>query len=99
MAGKNGSTQAAGEDQQLDRPNREVKRGRKLYVVRNENQRDGGTAAVEPPTLKRRGMLDRAQQAQLGNLLRSIFSDVADEPVPDRFVDLLDALAAREKKS
>ena len=43
-------------------------------------------------------MLDRTQQAQLGNLLRSIFSDVAEEPVPDRFVKLLEALEAREKK-
>jgi Anti-sigma factor NepR len=44
------------------------------------------------------GMLDRSLQAQLGRQLRAIFSDVADEPVPDRFVKLLDALEAREKR-
>ena len=42
-------------------------------------------------------MLDRSLQAQLGRQLRAIFSDVAQEPVPDRFVKLLEALEAREK--
>jgi hypothetical protein len=62
--------------------------------VRNENDHDNAKETGR----KRRGMLDRTQQAQLGNLLRSIFSDVAEEPVPDRFVKLLEALEAREKK-
>ena len=44
-----------------------------------------------------KGILDRSLQAQLGRQLRAIFSDVAEEPVPDRFVQLLDALEAREK--
>ena len=45
-----------------------------------------------------RGMLDRSLQAQLGRQLRSIFSDVASEPVPDRFVKLLEELEAKEKR-
>jgi hypothetical protein len=45
-----------------------------------------------------RGMLDRSLQAQLGRQLRAIFSDVAEEPVPERFVKLLEALEAREKR-
>ena len=45
-----------------------------------------------------RGVLDRSLQAQLGRQLRAIFSDVAHEPVPDRFVRLLEALESREKK-
>jgi len=45
-----------------------------------------------------RGMLDRSLQAQLGRQLRAIFSDVAQEPVPDRFVKLLEALEDREKR-
>jgi hypothetical protein len=94
MAGKDGSTrQSAGADQ-LEQPSREYIARRKLYVVRNEN--DHGARAAD--TTKRRGMLDRTQQAQLGNLLRAIFSDVAEEPVPDRFVKLLEALDAREKQ-
>jgi Anti-sigma factor NepR len=45
-----------------------------------------------------RGMLDRSLQAQLGRQLRSIFADVASEPVPDRFVKLLEELEAKEKR-
>jgi hypothetical protein len=44
------------------------------------------------------GMLDRSLQAQLGRQLRAIFSDVANEPVPERFVKLLEALEAKEKR-
>ena len=94
MAGKDSSTRQSAGAGQLERPAREYTAKRKLYVVRNENDQDN---AQEAGT-KRRGMLDRTQQAQLGNLLRSIFSDVAEEPVPDRFVKLLEALEAREKK-
>jgi hypothetical protein len=32
-------------------------------------------------------------------MLRHIFSDVAEEPVPDRFVMLLEALQAQEDRS
>jgi hypothetical protein len=42
-------------------------------------------------------MLDRSLQAQLGRQLRAIFSDVAQEPVPERFIKLLEALEGREK--
>lgn len=44
-------------------------------------------------------MLDRSVQGQIGRMLRDVFSDVADEPVPERFVKLLEALDAREKQS
>lgn len=43
------------------------------------------------------GMLDRSLQAQLGRQLRAIYSDVAEEPVPDRFIRLLEELEASEK--
>jgi len=42
-------------------------------------------------------MLDRTVQARIGRLLRDIFADVAGEPVPQRFVDLMAALDAKEK--
>jgi hypothetical protein len=45
-----------------------------------------------------RSMLDRSLQAQLGRQLRSIFSDIANEPVPDRFVKLLEELEAKEQR-
>src|SRR6476660_3338470 len=44
------------------------------------------------------GMLDRSLQAKIGGELRAIYSDVAKEPVPDRFVKLLEELEAREKQ-
>jgi hypothetical protein len=44
------------------------------------------------------GMLERSLQAQLGRQLRSIFADVAKEPVPERFIKLLEELEAREKR-
>jgi hypothetical protein len=44
------------------------------------------------------GMLDRSLQAQLGRQLRAIFSHVAEEPVPDRFIKLLEALEAKETR-
>ena len=43
------------------------------------------------------GMLDRTVQAQVGRLLRDIFADVAAEPVPRRFIELLAALDLKEK--
>ncbi|WP_062227306.1 NepR family anti-sigma factor [Aureimonas frigidaquae] len=35
----------------------------------------------------------------IGRRLRAYYEDVAAEPVPDRFLSLLDALDAAEKKS
>lgn len=56
--------------------------------------------AVEQPRLirqtKSQGLLDRSVQAQIGRMLRDVFSDLAEEPVPDRFVRLLEALEAQE---
>ena len=49
---------------------------------------------LEPP----RAMLDRSLQAQLGRQLRAIFADISNEPVPDRFIKLLEELEAREKR-
>lgn len=75
---------------------------RKLNVVHDEDAPDGKpnskARAPSHASGKRRGMLDRSLQAQLGRQLRAIFSDVAEEPVPERFVKLLEALEAKEKQ-
>ena len=47
---------------------------------------------------KSQGMLDRSVQGQIGRMLRDVFVDVAEEPVPERFVKLLEALEAKEKQ-
>jgi hypothetical protein len=44
------------------------------------------------------GTIDRSLQAQLGRQLRAIFEGIEEEPVPERFVKLLEALEAREKQ-
>jgi hypothetical protein len=66
---------------------------------KSDRNREGTMQPARPSDLYNapRGMLDRSLQAQLGRQLRAIFSDVAQEPVPDRFVKLLEALEAREK--
>lgn len=52
-----------------------------------------------PDSEKPPAMLDRAVQVQIGRLLRDVFADVAEEPVPDRFVTLLAELEKLENKS
>lgn len=49
-----------------------------------------------PLPQKQDAMLDRGLQARIGGMLRDVFSDLADAPVPDRFVKLLEALEAKE---
>jgi hypothetical protein len=43
-------------------------------------------------------MFERTLQAQIGRMLRDVFSDVAEEPVPQRFITLLEALEIKEKQ-
>ena len=42
--------------------------------------------------------LDGHVQARLGQRLRAMFDEVAREPVPERFLDLLDVLDQQEKR-
>lgn len=52
-----------------------------------------------PPTRGQNShVLDRTIQGQIGRMLRDVFAGVANEPVPERFVALLDALGAQEKQ-
>jgi len=57
----------------------------------------GNAVRPHPVQIKQDAMLDRALQARIGGMLREVFSDLADAPVPDRFVALLEALDAKEK--
>ena len=78
--------------------------GNKPYLAHSKNEQDqeqeSNVNTAPPSDLQAvpQGMLDRSLQAQLGRQLRAIFSDVAQEPVPDRFVKLLEALETREKR-
>ena len=104
MAGKNGSTkftapmaveQAEGSGQLLTEAKGAGESEQQLQGEDNSQQQTTMGSHDLKPT---RGMLDRSLQAQLGRQLRSIFSDVASEPVPDRFVKLLEELEAKEKR-
>jgi hypothetical protein len=110
MAEKDGSTHlsapAAAEpeaSQQEQRKQSQQSMGQnKPYLAhsKDDREREGGMDPPRPSDLcgAPRGMLDRSLQAQLGRQLRAIFSDVAQEPVPERFIKLLEALEAREKR-
>ena len=52
---------------------------------------DSGKPKLSPGTVS-------ALPAQLGQKLRTLFQDVEAEPIPDRLRELMDALAAKEKK-
>ena len=109
MSEKDGSTQlsapaAAAETSRNEQPtqSRHPMNENKPYLAHSKDDRER-EASMEPRRPSdlhntQRGMLDRSLQAQLGRQLRAIFSDVAQEPVPDRFIKLLEALEAREKR-
>jgi Anti-sigma factor NepR len=83
--------------------------GRRLRAPASKRHAGGADADTEMenrPDMQRpprhdseaTGMIDRSLQAQLGRQLRAIFEGVEEEPVPERFVRLLEALEAREKQ-
>jgi hypothetical protein len=41
--------------------------------------------------------LDPVIQAHIGRELRALFDEIADEPVPDRFLQLLQSLEAKKQ--
>jgi len=114
MPGKNGSTSytapAAVEDASGWQPPTSRPPGEKRKIAPSKSEEDAKsqsspesqpTMDTQRPSHDRkvpRGMLDRSLQSQLGRQLRSIFSDVANEPVPERFIKLLEELEAREKR-
>ena len=74
-----------------------------LRIVHSTDHVKAPSADMLPPDRSRHppdrppAMLDRSVQAQIGRLLRDVFADVAGEPVPERFVDLLAKLENKEK--
>jgi hypothetical protein len=90
-----------GETPQLQEARAPERREGRLRIVYNRDAEQGRrTMTAQPPSQDRhraQGMLDRGLQAKIGKMLRDIFSDVAEEPVPKRFEELLEALAAKEK--
>jgi Anti-sigma factor NepR len=107
MNGKNGfpgppgpgEAQMKGESSSGRQPRRPVGRrhaGRAKDATEMENRPDMQRAPGHGSQAA--GMIDRSLQAQLGRQLRAIFEGIEEEPVPERFVRLLEALEAREKQ-
>jgi Anti-sigma factor NepR len=75
---------------------------RHLYIVHNADTPGPPPHMQQQPPAQRgsrsQGMIDRSVQGQIGRMLREVFADVAEDPVPDRFVKLLEALEAKEKQ-
>ena len=55
---------------------------------------DSEDEAVEP-----KPVLEAKVQAELGKELQQVYSDVISEPVPDRFLSLLEQLEEADKSS
>lgn len=108
MAAKNGSTkftapmaveQSEGSGQLLSEAKGAGESEQQLQGEDNSQQQTTmGSHDLSHDLKPTRGMLDRSLQAQLGRQLRAIFSDVASEPVPGRFIKLLEELEAKEKR-
>lgn len=56
-----------------------------------------GTAVSDDPSPE--PTLNRAIQERIGDNLRALYDDLMQQPVPDRFVDLLDRLEGRKSNA
>jgi Anti-sigma factor NepR len=100
------SEREAGKDERLPAPAvpsaSQKPSSRHLYIVHNADSPGHPPTMQHQPPAQRgsrsQGMIDRSVQGQIGRMLREVFADVAEDPVPDRFVKLLEALEAKEKQ-
>ena len=53
--------------------------------------------AVVPKGEKRSRSGDKLTRQQVGNRLKQVYADIVSEPVPDRFLDLIEQLESGEK--
>jgi hypothetical protein len=107
MNGKNGFTGPTGPSEaQMTGESGGGRRGRQPVSKRPAGCTEADLERENRPDMQRAprhdsqatGMIDRSLQAQLGRQLRAIFEGIEEEPVPERFVKLLEALEAREKQ-
>jgi len=62
--------------------------------MHEDDERNPGAKETRKPEIKDASALPQ----HLGRKLRSLFSDVEAQPIPDRLKELLEALAEKEKK-
>lgn len=60
-----------------------------MLMTRNKQE---GAPSKDGPAL------DRESQAQIGRMLKAIYDEVAEEQVPDKFLELLKQLEASESE-
>jgi hypothetical protein len=69
----------------------------------NASKRNGTAKLLSeeafPEKLSSEPSLDRITQERIGNHLRAMYDDLMQQPVPDRFVELLDRLEGRKGKT
>src|SRR5262245_45493263 len=70
--------------------------------VQGEGKLDSQKDIQRDRTVRRQrdavGMLDRSLQQRIGEILRESFSDIEQEPLPERLNKLVQALRARETR-
>jgi len=55
--------------------------------------------AVVPKSEKRSRKGDKLTRQQVGNRLKQVYADIVSEPVPDRFMDLIDQLDSGKEEN
>jgi hypothetical protein len=63
---------------------------------KKEDLADPASLTVDRPDAP---ALDRTAQALIGRHLKTMYREIAEEPVPSRFLELLDELERREERS
>jgi hypothetical protein len=66
--------------------------------MEDRDNREGAQPQPQPDTASG-GSTDLGSSSAIGKRLKAYYDDVASEPVPDRFLSLLDALDAAESAS
>jgi hypothetical protein len=68
----------------------------------NENDPTGGSfqdgASHAQSERKRKPVVNDALQQAIGSSLKAVYSEVLSQPVPDKFLDLLGQLEAKQDK-
>lgn len=77
--------------------------GQRIPKSDDEKPREGGAVKEKREMMTRQSVsggiesegLDARLQVQIGNKLKAMFDEVASEPVPDKFIELLKKLDAQ----
>jgi Anti-sigma factor NepR len=80
------------------RPRRDMPKTKKAIGGKQAGSPDSDVEPKAAQASKRNATLDRAIQDRIGSHLRAMYDDIKAEPVPERFLDLLQQLDLHGKK-